>query len=238
MTLGLPRLHHRVCESTNDLAKQFAEAGAPHGTTVTSDEQTAGHGRQGREWVAPACSALLMSVIVRPVRPSHHLASLAAGLAVAETCESLRGIQTAIKWPNDVWIEGRKVAGILVEARPDQHPDQSWLVVGIGLNTAIDMRHMPPDLQATAGTLALPPGTDALTPLLASLERWLAADAGEITEAWRERDALRDQQIAWSGGAGTAEGIDETGNLLVRLDDGSTKSLAAGEVHLSLDQLQ
>lgn len=238
MTLGLPRLHHRVCESTNDLAKRFAEAGAPHGTTVTADEQTAGHGRQGREWVAPARSALLMSVIVRPVRPSHDLASLAAGLAVAETCESLRGIEAAIKWPNDVWVEGRKVAGILVEARPNRQPDQSWLVVGIGLNTAIDMRHMPPDLQETAGSLALPPGTDALTPLLVNLERWLTASTDGITNAWRERDALRDRQIAWSDGVGTAEGIDGTGNLLVRLADGSTKSLAAGEVHLSLDRAE
>jgi BirA family biotin operon repressor/biotin-[acetyl-CoA-carboxylase] ligase len=234
VTLGLPHLHHRVCDSTNDLAKKMAEAGAPHGATVTADEQTSGHGRQGRSWVAPAGDALLMSVIVRPVLPRHSLASLAAGLAVAETCEQLRDLSARIKWPNDVWIEGRKVAGILVEARPEAQTERSWMVVGIGLNTSVDMRHMPADLRETAGSLALPRGTDALTPLLARLTHWLAADEAQVVDAWRRRDTLRGSRISWSGGTGTASGIDERGNLVVALDDGSTKTLAAGEVHLSL----
>ncbi|MBI4897887.1 MAG: biotin--[acetyl-CoA-carboxylase] ligase [Actinobacteria bacterium] len=235
MTLGLPHAHHRVCDSTNDLAKKLAEAGAPHGATVTTNEQTAGHGRQGRSWVAPAGDALLMSVIVRPVLPRHSLASLAAGLAVAETCEQLRNLSARIKWPNDVWIEGRKVAGILVEARPEAQAEHSWMVVGIGLNTSVDMRHMPADLQETAGSLALPRGTDALTPLLDRLTRWFAAEEPEVVDAWRERDALRGSRISWSSGAGTATGIDNHGNLVVALDDGTTETLAAGEVHLSLD---
>lgn len=235
MTLGRPRLHQRICESTNDLAKSLAEAGAPHGTTVTAAEQTAGRGRQGRGWVAPASSALLVSVIVRPVQESHKLAPLAAALAVAETCERLAPLEATIKWPNDVWISGRKVAGILIEARPDRLPERSWLVVGVGLNRSVDLRQMPEDLRQTAATLALPPGTDALTPLLERLDHWLTAGVAAVVAAWRERDALRGRRIDWAGGSGTATGIDGAGNLVVSLDDGTTETLAAGEVHLRVD---
>jgi BirA family biotin operon repressor/biotin-[acetyl-CoA-carboxylase] ligase len=233
VTLGYPHQHQRVCDSTNDLAKTLAEAGAPHGTTITAGEQTAGRGRQGREWVAPAGSALLVSVVVRPVRESHKLAPLAAALAVAETCELLAHVQATIKWPNDVWIDGRKVAGILIEARPDPLPEHSWLVVGIGLNSSVDLRQMPEDLRQTAATLALARGADALTPLLERLDRWLTAGAAAIVAAWRERDALRGRRIDWAGGSGTATGIDDTGNLVVSLDDGTTQALAAGEVELT-----
>lgn len=234
MTLGLPRLHHRVCESTNDLAKRLAEHGATHGTTVTADMQTAGRGRQGRTWVAPARSALLMSVIVRPVGDTHKLAPLAAGLAVAETCESLTPRKAELKWPNDVWIDGRKVAGILVEARPDTVPERSWLVIGIGLNTRVSPSDLPEEFRDAATGLDLAPGSDALGPLLTSLDRWLSTEAAEVVDAWRARDALHGRRIAWSGGAGTAAGIDHAGNLVVSLDDGTTETLAAGEVHLQV----
>lgn len=235
MTLGRPRLHQRVCDSTNDLAKALAEAGAPHGTTVTAAEQTAGRGRQGRSWTAPAGSALLMSVIVRPVQESHKLAPLAVALAVAETCERLTGAAATIKWPNDVWIDGRKVAGILIEARPDRLPERSWLVVGIGLNSSVDLQLMPEDLRQTAATLALAPDTDALTPLLERLDHWLGAGTAAIVTAWRARDALRGRRISWAGGSGTATGIDAAGSLLVSADDGTTETLAAGEVHLLVE---
>lgn len=234
MTLGQPHIHLEVTESTNALAKEQATLGAAHGTTITADAQTAGRGRQGRAWVAPAGSALLMSVILRPAEPRHRFAPLAAALAVAETCEQLAGVEAMIKWPNDVWIDGRKVSGILVEARPHHDPDQSWVVIGIGLNTSVDLAEMPEDLQQTATTLGLAPGTDALTPLLERLGHWIDAQADELLAAWRERDALRGRPISWDGGAGTAAGVDDEGNLLVRLEDGSTQSLGAGEVHLAV----
>ncbi|MBI5309565.1 MAG: biotin--[acetyl-CoA-carboxylase] ligase [Actinobacteria bacterium] len=233
MTLGRPHIHHAVCESTNALLKQLADEGAEHGTTITAGKQTAGRGRQGRTWIAPAGSALLMSVLVRPVEPRHALAPLAAGLAVAETCEALSQFDAQIKWPNDVWIEQRKVAGILVEARPDPVPERSWLVIGVGLNTSVEMRQMPPDLQATAASLGLPHDHDALTPLLARLDHWLTAGSDEVLSAWRPRDALKGRRIGWSGGEGVAAGIDDHGNLIVSLDDGTSETLAAGEVHLS-----
>jgi BirA family biotin operon repressor/biotin-[acetyl-CoA-carboxylase] ligase len=234
MTLGTPHHHHAVIDSTNTEAKRLAEEGAAHGTTVTADEQTAGRGRQGRVWVAPAGSALLMSVIARPVTEQHKLAPLAAALAVAETCEELAQVETAIKWPNDVWIEGRKVSGILVEARPEHDPAKSWLVVGIGLNTSVRLEDMPEDLQQTATTLGLPAGVDALTPLLRRLDHWLQADSDAIVDAWRPRDALRGREISWADGSGIADGIDDEGNLLVRGAGSDVTTLRAGEVHLSL----
>ena len=236
MKLGTPHHHHAVLDSTNTLAKKLAYEGAPHGTAITADEQTAGRGRQGRVWVAPAGSALLMSVIARPVTEQHKLAPLAAALSVAETCEELAGVSTAIKWPNDVWVDGRKVSGILVEARPDQNPERSWLVVGIGLNTSVRLEDMPEDLQQTATTLGLPPDVDALTPLLRHLDNWLQAEPEAIITAWRARDALRGREISWADGAehGVAHGVDEHGNLLVLKPDGTTATLTAGEVHLAV----
>lgn len=234
MMLGEPHIHLEVTESTNALAKEQATLGAAHGTTITADAQTAGRGRQGRAWVAPAGSALLMSVILRPAEARHRFAPLAAALAVAETSEALADVEAMIKWPNDVWIDGRKVSGILVEARPHHEPESSWVVIGIGLNTSVDLAEMPEDLQETATTLGLPPGIDALTPLLERLDHWIDAPTDELLAAWRERDALRGRQIAWDGGAGTAAGVDEEGNLIVELEDGSTTTLGAGEVHLKI----
>ena len=121
--IGSPRVHHRVTDSTNERAKELADVGAPHGTLVTADEQTAGRGRQGREWTAPPRSAVLMSVVLREL---DERLPLTAAVAL---CEALP-VEAAIKWPNDVWIEGRKVAGILVEGRPQE----GWAVLGIGVN--------------------------------------------------------------------------------------------------------
>ena len=119
--IGSPRVHHRVTDSTNERAKELAAAGALHGTLVTADEQTAGRGRQGREWTAPRRSAVLMSVVLREL---DELLPLAAALAVADAVQA----GATIKWPNDVWIDGRKVAGILVEGRPQE----GWAVLGMG----------------------------------------------------------------------------------------------------------
>lgn len=236
--LGQPHLRLRVCDSTNNVAKQLAEDGAPHGTTVSAGEQTAGRGRQGRGWFAPAGEALLISVIVRPMAERHKLAPLATALAVAETCEQLAEVHTQIKWPNDVWIGGRKVAGILIEARPDEDPANSWLVVGVGLNTSLRIEQLPAELRETTATLALPRGTDVLSTLLTRLDSWLGADSALVVDAWRGRDALFGRRIGWdqdeSAREGVADGINAAGNLIVECDDGARETLAAGEVHLAL----
>jgi BirA family transcriptional regulator, biotin operon repressor / biotin---[acetyl-CoA-carboxylase] ligase len=223
VTLGRPRLHLRETTSTNDRARDLAARGAPHGTIVTAGVQTAGRGRQGRTWTAPPGSSLLLSLVLRS---SDGLLPLRAGLAVAD----LAGPGARVKWPNDVLIDGRKVAGILAEARPTE----GWAVLGIGLNAALDLNHLPPDLRATAATLGRAPGElDAvLAELLVALDRRLAAPDDAVVRDLRERDALLDRPVAWNGGEGVGGGIDGAGRLLVRCADGSETALDAGEVHL------
>jgi BirA family biotin operon repressor/biotin-[acetyl-CoA-carboxylase] ligase len=220
--LGSPHLHLRRVDSTNTRARDLAAAGAPHGTLVTAAEQSAGRGRQGRTWSAPAGRALLCSIVVRhPPR----LLPLVAGVAVSE----LAGPDAQVKWPNDVLIAGRKVAGILVEGRPQEH----WAVVGVGLNVAVRESDLPEELRDRTATLGLEP--EAIEPtlqkLLAALGSWLAATPEEVLEAIRDRDALRGREIRWSGGRGRADGIDGDGRLLVITEDGP-RALDAGEVHL------
>jgi BirA family biotin operon repressor/biotin-[acetyl-CoA-carboxylase] ligase len=223
-TLGRPRLHLRETSSTNDRARELAATGAPHGTLVTAGMQTAGRGRQGRTWTAPPGSALLCSLLLRAYDP---LLPLRAGLAVAD----LAGDQARVKWPNDVLVRDRKLAGILVEARPQD----GWAVLGIGVNVAVDPEALPPDVRARAATLGRPP--EALEPTLAELlghlDRRLGEPAAAALTALRARDALRDRPVRWQDGKGVGAGIDDSGALLVRLPGGSVRALEAGEVHLA-----
>jgi BirA family transcriptional regulator, biotin operon repressor / biotin---[acetyl-CoA-carboxylase] ligase len=226
--LGVPRLHLRRTGSTNDRARELAVAGAPHGTLVTAGEQTAGRGRQGRSWAAPAGSALLASLVLRDP-PA--LVPLAAAVAVAEAIEAATGRATAIKWPNDVLLDGRKVAGILAEGRPQE----GWAVLGIGVNVAVETADLPQELHATAGTLGLAPAAieDLLEDLLTLLGRWLAAEPAATLEAWRARDALAGHDVTWAAGSGRATGVDAEGRLVVELPGGGRTTLDAGEVHLT-----
>jgi BirA family biotin operon repressor/biotin-[acetyl-CoA-carboxylase] ligase len=225
--LGHPRIHLRRIDSTSDRARSLALAGAPHGTLVTAAEQTAGRGRQGRRWSAPAGSALLMSLVLRspPL-----LLPLIAALAVCDVA----GEQAQIKWPNDiVLVRGErlaKLAGILAEGRPQE----GWAVLGIGVNVAVRVEDLPAELHDTAATLGLAPDRiePTLARLLAALQRRLDERAEETLRAWRERDALRGRAVQWSSGRGRAEGIDGTGRLVVALEQGGQATLDAGEVHL------
>jgi BirA family biotin operon repressor/biotin-[acetyl-CoA-carboxylase] ligase len=220
--LGRPRVHYRVTDSTNTRARELAARGAVHGTLVTASEQTAGRGRQGRTWVAPPGSSLLCSLVIRdPPR----LLSLAAGVAVAEVA----GPEAMVKWPNDVLLDGRKLAGILVEGRPQE----GWAVLGIGVNVALDVSELPLELQETVATLgrSVAEVEDVLATLVVALERSLGGSEAEVLSAVRERDALHGQAVQWSGGTGSADGIDGDGRLVVRTA-GGVISLEAGEVHL------
>jgi BirA family transcriptional regulator, biotin operon repressor / biotin---[acetyl-CoA-carboxylase] ligase len=221
--LGRPRLHLRTIGSTNARARELAEAGAPHGTAVTAGEQTAGRGRQGRGWSTPPGSALAVSLVIRDPDP---LLSLRAGLAVAD----LAGAAARVKWPNDVLVDGRKVAGILAEGRPQE----GWAVLGIGVNAALDLAVLPDDVRERAGTLGLAPAElpRALQELLGALERRLAQPPEATLAALRERDALAGRPVRWDGGSGTGAGIADDGALLVRDAGGALHALAAGEVHL------
>jgi BirA family biotin operon repressor/biotin-[acetyl-CoA-carboxylase] ligase len=249
VSLGPPRVHLRRTGSTNERARELAFAGAPHGTLVTASEQTAGRGRHGRRWSAPPASALLMSLVLRDAPP---LLPLAAAVAVCEVV----GTQAQIKWPNDIVVELpapegglAKLAGILIEGRPQE----GWAVLGIGLNVAVRLDQLPPELRPGAteragGGAGLPAATlglegsdvePILGRVLQALERQLGEPAQATLEAWRARDALRGREIVWGAvdsdaqlGRGRAEGIDGTGRLLVALAGGGRTTIAAGEVHL------
>jgi BirA family biotin operon repressor/biotin-[acetyl-CoA-carboxylase] ligase len=223
--LGSPRLHYRVTDSTSDRARALAMGGAPHGTLVTAGEQRAGRGRHGRTWSAPPGRALLMSLVLREV-PA--LLALASAVAVADVV----GEGCAIKWPNDVLVGGRKVAGILAEGRPQE----GWAVLGIGVNVAVREEDLPEELAGRAAGLGLEPAdVEALLgALLAALDRRLGEDDAAILGAFRARDALAGRDVRWQHGTGVGAGVDDAGRLLVdRADGGGRVALDAGEVHLA-----
>jgi BirA family biotin operon repressor/biotin-[acetyl-CoA-carboxylase] ligase len=261
--LGAPRVHLRCTDSTNERARRLALAGAPHGTLVSAAEQTAGRGRQGRAWAAPASSSLLCSLVLRPGPPgcvspifdlSPALFSLAAAVAVCDVV----GEHAQIKWPNDVVVGPQlaKLAGILSEGRPQE----GWVVLGIGVNVALRVDQLPRELHDRAASMELPASAieQLLEDLLVALTRRLSEQNEALLDAWRTRDALRGREISWrthglaepvdprtrsaspeSGPCeqvppahGRALGIDGEGRLLVRLADGTTTALSAGEVHL------
>ena len=219
----MPRLHLRATDSTSDRARALAVAGAPHGTLVTCGSQSAGRGRQGRAWVAPPGRALLMSLVLREVPP---LLTLSSAVAVADVV----GAEAAIKWPNDVLVGGRKVAGILAERRPQE----GWAVLGIGVNVAVRVEDLPAELAGRAAGLGLRPADveRVLADLLAALELRLAQEPAAILEAWRARDALLGREVRWRDGRGVAAGVDDSGRLLVELAGGGRVALDSGEVHL------
>jgi len=226
--LGRPRRHHRVTGSTSLDARALATAGAPHGTLVTAGEQRAGRGRQGRTWAAPPGRALLMSLVLRDWPP---LVPIIGALAVADVAARVAGAHAvAIKWPNDVLLDGRKLAGVLGEGRIQE----GWAVLGIGLNVAVRVEDLPPDLRDRAATLGLEP--DAIEPtleaLLRALERRLAQPTAAVLEALRARDALHGRRVRWAHGEGVACGIDDGGRLLVDAGGDEPITLEAGEVHL------
>jgi BirA family biotin operon repressor/biotin-[acetyl-CoA-carboxylase] ligase len=227
----IPRLDvYARTGSTNDAARTLAERGAPAGTTVIAEEQTAGRGRMGRTWSAPPGRALLLSVILRPrhadprdARPG--TAPLRVALAVARALDRAAGLEAGIKWPNDIVIPGAgKLAGILCEASLARTGTE-YIVAGVGVNTGQAAADFPPDLASLATSV-----------LLAGGHADRAALAGELLEALRPfdardlrplddeelaeigaRDVLRGAAIQVDGGAvaGTAAGIAEDGALLV-----------------------
>jgi BirA family transcriptional regulator, biotin operon repressor / biotin---[acetyl-CoA-carboxylase] ligase len=233
---GAPHLHLRLAGSTNERARGLAEDGAPSGAVVTASEQSAGRGRRGRVWSAPPERALLYSAILRPLGLEHALLPLAVPVAVCEAIEAVAPVACRIKWPNDVWIDAHKVAGVLIEARPPE-----WAVIGVGLNVSIADGELPADLRWPATSIGHGASVEeALKALNDRLGEWIEAPRGRLLAAYAERDALRGREVAWEGGPpgsqdghGVAAGIDASGNLLVELESGRRIALGAGEVQLS-----
>jgi BirA family transcriptional regulator, biotin operon repressor / biotin---[acetyl-CoA-carboxylase] ligase len=232
---GRPRRHLREAGSTNDVARELVERGAPSGAIVTAARQTAGRGRLGRAWSAPDSKALLLSAIARDLDLEQALLPLAVPIAVCEAIESLAPVEARIKWPNDVWLDERKVAGVLIEARP---PD--WALLGIGVNVALEPSDLPADLRWPAASLGGEVSVaEARRALCAALDRTVEEPAEKTLTEFRRRDALAGREVSWEGagvapGSGTAVGVADDGNLIVELAGGETLALGSGEVSLRL----
>ena len=240
--LGVPMHLLASTTSTNDEAKHAAKQGAPSGSTWVTEQQTAGRGRQGRTWVSPAGENLLFSVLVRVACPPSRLPPIAlvAGLAVRDAVATAApDAQPKIKWPNDVLVEGKKLAGVLVEAITAGSRVLA-VVIGVGIN--VHTRDFPEDLAGLATSVARVSRRPAdrtvlLADVLSCLDRDLHVVVGRGLGLLRARlegaDALRGLRVRSDvGDEGTASGIDDGGRLLVRRGDGVLVRWSAGEVHL------
>lgn len=239
LRLGRPLHVFAQLGSTNDHARELAEAGAPEGTLVLAEEQTAGRGRGGRRWLTPAGSALAFSLILRPPWPARHGArlSMLAGLAVCDALGQTAGLTAALKWPNDVLLNGRKTAGLLVESVLEGER-LAYAVIGLGLNVSWAPPAEDVSFPATCVDYAAGRTIDRaslLRAVLAALEaRYTLPEA--LFAEWRAR-------LAWLGApivvhtaagpeAGTAVDVTPEGALLVQLETGERRSFLAGEVSL------
>ena len=241
-SLGRPMHLLASTPSTSDEAKHAAKRGAPHGATWVSEEQTAGRGRQGRAWTSPRGENLLFSVLLRVTCPPSRLPPLAiaAGLAVRDAvAQAAPEAAARLKWPNDVLVGERKIAGILVETITSGTRVEA-VVVGIGLN--VHTREFPPEIADRATSMALvsaafPDRAELLADILVRLDHdahvVLARGLGLLRGRIEAADALRGRRVRSDDSAeGVACGIDDEGRLLVHRDDGVTARWTAGEVHL------
>lgn len=230
--------------STNDRARELADEGAVHGEVVIAESQTAGRGRRGRTWSSPAGRNLYLSVILRPSLPPQRAPelTLVASVAACEACRKA-GVDTGIKWPNDLLVGGRKVAGILTELSAEADAVH-WVILGLGVNLNSGPEDFPEGLRDVATSLAIERGQPVpralfAAALLSELEQWLDLHAAEgfepIRAAWRERSVTlgREVRVDGDGGeiAGVAEDIDAAGALLVRSAAGLCR-VVAGDVRL------
>lgn len=231
--LGRPYVHVAECETTQLLLP----ADAPEGAVATADHQRAGRGRHGRRWEDEPGSALLVSLVLRPPHgaPVAQL-SLVCALAVAETVERAVAVEARVKWPNDVLVEGRKIAGILLEGH------DGAVVCGIGLNVDQSAAALPGDARTPAASLRTLTGHghDRALVLVALLERleagydaWLAAGLGPLLPALERRDALRGRAVTVGDVTGTAAGIAPDGRLRVAGADGAETLVASGEIEVT-----
>jgi len=235
--------------STNDDARALARGGAPHGAVVLAEAQSAGRGRGTHRWYSPPGASIYASLVWRPRLESSRLAmlALAVGVGVARGVDAHLSVPRArIKWPNDVYVDDRKIAGILVEASLGSGAPLA--IVGVGLNVGV--REFPTDLATIATSLLLAGGRDldrslVAATLLASvddacrdLEAGLSSDdvtrSSRVLEELGERDCLIGRAVRIGEVVGAAAGIDTEGRLLVRRADGVLEAVVSGEVSLEV----
>ncbi len=229
------RLHvHDEVESTNDVALDLLQSGAPHGTTVVAERQLAGRGQRGRAWHSPAGAGLYVSIVLRGTRSldTPTLVVAAVGLGLAEGLERASGVQVGIKWPNDLWSGGRKLAGILVESRGFR-PERPAFVAGMGVNVNQREDDFPDDVRGVATSLALCTGRrhDRATVLRAVVEaleprvdQALRGGTSDLADSYRQRSLLRGRDVELLEGdrplRGTVVDLSAREGLLLRLPGG------------------
>ena len=244
LPLGTPLHFHESIGSTNDEARRLAIAGAPSGTLVIADEQTAGRGRAARSWSTPPGTAIAASFVLQPDIAAEQtgLLSLIGGLAAALAIEDVTNLRPVLKWPNDVWLASNKVCGVLPEASQTVITGRSiveWVVLGIGINvngtppTDIDLRHPATTLEVQIGYPI------DRTQLLKALAHHLATltdepDGEYIRSHWNNRLLWRDERVCVQIGAETIEGtireVNAHGQLLLRTNQDKTRTISAGEI--------
>ena len=228
--------------STNTLAMEAASQGASEGTVIIAETQTGGKGRLGRTWISPRGN-LYLSVILRPQIPTHKapLITLVGAVAVASAIRKLCSVQAEIKWPNDILISGKKVAGLLTEmsAEPDRI---RHIALGIGVDVNMDLQELPLDVRLNATSLATQAGAVIDRNLLVrqifrDLEHWyriFLTSEREVLKEWEQLNVTISRRVQVSGMGevfeGLAQGIDSEGRLKVALDDGTIRTVAAGDV--------
>ena len=249
--LGRHPVHFFDCTgSTNDLALALSDTGAPEGTLVVADSQSAGRGRlEGRIWHSPPGTGLYFSLILRP-----HLApadfpklTLAAGLALCKALESDTQCQPGLKWPNDLFLHGKKCGGILTETQAMAGAGKTAVVIGIGLNVNTPAEAFSGDLRAKATSLLAETGATyergpMLAAILAELDLVVArleqGDFPNILAEWRQRDIHAGQMVSWLNNqgriiTGISLGPDEEGFLHIQDAQGQTHSVISGDITLA-----
>ena len=238
--LGRRVLWFSTIGSTNDVAASLADQGEPEGTVVVADAQTAGRGRQGRVWISLPAAGLYASVILRPSPEALDLVTLTAGVALADGLRAATGIDASVKWPNDIYVHGRKVAGILAEGGGSA-AGASHVILGFGINLL--PAAFPPEVASRATSLETELGravdrglvlAECLAALAGRYEQLRRGERTAILDAWRARArSTLGRAVEWDspGGVcrGVAEDIDSRGALLVRTGTGRER-LLAGEV--------
>jgi BirA family biotin operon repressor/biotin-[acetyl-CoA-carboxylase] ligase len=240
--LGRTLHFHDVCGSTNDIALDLCAAGAAHGTLVVADAQTEGRGQRGRSWHSPPGTSIHASLVLRGEAPVALPALLVAavGLGLAEGLEAATGVDVGIKWPNDLWSGGRKLAGVLVEARGFRVESPAF-VAGFGVNVNQRAEDFPADVRGAATSLALRTGrrhgrAAVLCAVLAALELRVAqalagGPAAELHESYRRRSVLIGRRVTLLDVEAPVEGfvadLSATDGLLLRTDDGRHRHVLA-----------
>ena len=241
--LGWAIHHHTQLASTNDEAMGLARAGAAHGEVVVAEKQTAGRGRRGRAWSSPPRVNLYLSVILRPELTPQRAPELVSIVAVA-AAETLRefSVDAGIKWPNDLVVDGRKIAGILLDLAADAGRIH-FVVAGLGINANASLEDFPEEVREIATSMKLECGhgvsrAAVTATLLGKLEAWLdrfeAEGFGPVRARYRELSSILGKPVrlieADKVTEGVATEIDEAGALLVRGADGAVHRFVSGDV--------